>query len=70
MNVIIGTVYKTQHKHYLRLEAVRGILYHFILVTKANVPIPEKRNRQGHVITRSNVCYTEEVLLSFKKTKI
>lgn len=70
MSAIIGDVYKTESKNYLRLEKIVGILFHFILVTKENVPIPEEINRAGRVVVRNKVAYTEETVSSFKKVKI
>lgn len=69
MNIIIGDVCKTQSGNYLRLEKIVGILFHFILVTKDNVPIPEEVNRAGRVVVRNKVAYTEETVSSFKKRK-
>lgn len=69
MKIEIGNVYKTEAGNYLRLEKIVGILFHFILVTKDNEPIPEEINHSGRVVVRSKVCYTEETVLSFKKVK-
>lgn len=65
----IGLIYKTKFGNYLRLESQSGILFNFILVTKENVPILEKRNRSGHVVIRNKVSYTVEIISSFKKQK-
>lgn len=70
MIVQIGGVYKTQLGNYLRLESKGDILFNLILVDKNNVPIPEKKNRFGHVVVRSFVQYSEEIFSSFKLTKI
>lgn len=70
MKLEIGLVYKTQAGNYLRLESKGDILFNFLLVDKKNVPIPEKRNRFGHVVMRSQRKYTEEIVSSFKLTKI
>ena len=70
MNVIIGGVYKTQLVNFLRLVSKGEILFNFILVDKENVPIPEKKNRFDHVVVRSQRQYSEEIVSSFKLTKI
>jgi len=70
MSIEIGNVFKTQAGNYLRLEKIVGILFHFILVTKDNEPIPEELNFAGRVVVRSKVSYTEETVSSFKKQKI
>lgn len=69
MTVEIGSVYETQFGNYLRLESQRGLLFNFILVTKDNVPIPERKNRMGHVVVRNNVSYSMEIVSSFKLKK-
>lgn len=69
MSAVIKGVYQTQSGAFLRLESRGDLLYHFILVTKDNVPIPESKNRRGVVVVRSKVSYSEEVVLSFKKIK-
>lgn len=70
MSATIGGVYKSQSGNYLRLVSKGDILFNFILVDKDNVPIPEKKNRFGHVVVRSQVKYSEDIVLSFKLTKI
>ena len=70
MNATIGGVYKTQLGNFLRLASNGDILFNFILVDKENVPIPEKKNRFGHVVVRSQRQYSEEIVSSFKLTKI
>lgn len=69
MNATIGGVYKTQLGNFLRLVSKGDILFNFILVDKENVPIPEKKNRFGHVVVRSQRQYSEEIVSSFKLTK-
>ena len=69
MNLLIGDIYETQFGNFLRLESKGFILFNFILVTKDNEPIPEKRNMRGHVVLRNKVSYTEEIIQSFKKVK-
>ncbi len=69
MSIEIGGVFKTQSGNYLRLEKIVGILFHFLLVTKENEPIPEEVNRAGRVVVRNKVSYTEETVSSFKKRK-
>lgn len=69
MIIEIGRVYKTQFGNYLRLESQTDLLCNFILVTKENVPIPERRNRMGHVVVRSKVSYSPEIVSSFKIRK-
>ena len=70
MNATIGGVYKPQLGNFLRLVSKGDILFNFILVDKENVPIPEKKNRFGHVVVRSQRQYSEEIVSSFKLTKI
>jgi len=70
MNATIGGVYKTESGNFLRLVSKGEILFNFILVDKENVPIPEKKNRFGHVVVRSQVQYSEEIAATFKLTKI
>lgn len=70
MKIEIGNIYKTEAGNYLRLEKIVGILFHFILVTKDNEPIPEELNYAGRVVVRNKVCYTSETVSSFKKIKI
>jgi hypothetical protein len=65
----IGRVYKAQSGNYLRLESKGSLLCNFILVDKDNVPIPEKKNRFGHVVVRSQRQYSEEIITSFKLMK-
>jgi hypothetical protein len=70
MSETIGSVYKAQSGNFLRLVSKGQILFNFILVDKNNVPITEKRNRFGHVVVRSQRQYSEEIVSSFKLTKI
>jgi len=70
MNATIGGVYKTESGNFLRLVSKGEILFNFTLVDKDNVPIPEKKNRFGHVVVRSQVQYSEEIAATFKLTKI
>lgn len=69
MSVIIGGVYQTQYGVFLRLESQGDLLFNFVLVTKDNVPIPEKKNKRGMVVVRSRMSYSEEIVSSFKKVK-
>lgn len=69
MIIEIGRVYETQFGNYLRLESKTDLLFNFLLVTKENEPIPEKRNRWGHVVVRNKVSYSEEIVESFKITQ-
>ncbi len=69
MKVVFGGVYLAESGSYLRLVSKGEIMYNFILVDKDNVPIPEKRNRFGHVVVRSARCYSEETVESFKLVK-
>jgi len=69
MKVVIGGVYQAESGNYLRLESKGEIMYNFLLVDENNVPIPEKRNKFGHVILRSQRQYSEETMASFKLIK-
>jgi len=44
-------------------------MYNFLLVDEDDIPIPEKRNKFGHVILRSKRQYSEEIVNSFKLVK-
>lgn len=69
MKVVIGGVYLAESGSYLRLESKGEIMCNFILVDENNVPIPEKRNRFGHVVLRSKREYSEETVNTFKLIK-
>lgn len=66
MKIKISGVYKTQSGNYLRLTSHSELLYHFILVTKENVPIDDLKNKFGCVVVRAKRQYTEETFKSFK----
>lgn len=70
MNLEVGKVYLAESGSYLRLVSKGTIMFNFILVDKDNVPIPEKRNRFGHVVLRSLRSYSEETVSSFKQVNI
>lgn len=69
MKIVFGGVYIAELGSYLRLVSKGDIMYNFILVDKDNVPIPEKRNKFGHVILRAQKKYTAEVVNTFKLVK-
>lgn len=69
MRVVIGGVYIAESGSYLRLISKGELLYYFLLVDKNDIPIPEKRNRFGHVVLRSKREYSEETVMTFKLVK-
>jgi len=69
MRVVIGGVYLAKSGSYLRLVSKGELLYYFLLVDKNDIPIPEKRNRFGHVVLRSKREYSEETVMTFKLVK-
>ena len=69
MRIIIGGVYLAESGSYLRLESKGELMYNFLLVDENNIPIPEKRNKFGHVILRAKRQYTGEIVNSFKLVK-
>lgn len=69
MNLVKGCIYKTCMKSYLMFESKGDLLYHFVLVTKKGVPVPEQRNKFGVVTVRSKRSYTAETIESFKLIK-
>lgn len=69
MRVVIGGVYVAKSGSYLRLISKGELLYYFLLVDKNDIPIPEKRNRFGHVVLRSKREYSEETVMTFKLVK-
>jgi len=69
MRVVIGGVYLAKSGSYLRLISKGELLYYFLLVDKNDIPIPEKRNRFGHVVLRSKREYSEETVMTFKLVK-
>lgn len=69
MRVVIGGVYLAKSGSYLRLVLKGELLYYFLLVDKNDIPIPEKRNRFGHVVLRSKREYSEETVMTFKLVK-
>lgn len=69
MKIEIGKVYVSQSGNFLRLESKTEFMYNFLLVDEDDIPIPEKRNKFGHVILRSKRQYSEEIVNSFKLVK-
>jgi len=69
MKVVFGGVYLAESGSYLRLVSKGEIMFNFLLVDENNVEIPEKRNKFGHVILRSQRQYSEETANSFKLIK-
>lgn len=72
MAVEINQVYKTITGLFIKLVAVKESGFHHFIEVKDNVnqvPVPEKRNRSGHVTRRVDLVYSEEVIATFKKMK-
>lgn len=67
MSIVIGGIYRTESGAFLRLDSRGDLLYNFTLVDQNKQVIPEVKNKRGMVVVRSNVSYSEEVVLSFKK---
>jgi hypothetical protein len=70
MNVQLKDVFKTPSGKFIELTKVSSTgLHHFIEVEDnlTRTPVPEQRNKFGHVIRRVNLQYSEETLSSFKK---
>lgn len=62
----VGRVYKTQSGNYLRFLNKGEVMFNFLLVDNENVLIPEKRNRFGHVMIRTQQQYSLESVKTFK----
>lgn len=62
----VGRVYKTQSGNYLRFLNKGEVMFNFLLVDNENVLIPEKRNRCGHVMIRTQQQYSLESVKTFK----
>jgi hypothetical protein len=70
--VAIGQVYKTPSGKFLQVLFVKESgLHHFIEIQDNlnRIPVPEQRNKFGHVTRRTNLVYSEETISTFKKLK-
>lgn len=70
MAVEKNQVYKTPSGKLLQVIEVRDSgFHHFKEIDKEGNTILEKRNTFGHVVHRSRLVYSEEIIHSFKKQK-
>ncbi|MFT5254429.1 MAG: hypothetical protein ACI87N_003499 [Flavobacteriales bacterium] len=72
MAVEINQVYKTSTGLFIRVVSVKESGFHHFIEVRDNVnqvPVPEIRNRSGHVTHRVNLVYSEEVISTFAKMK-
>lgn len=70
MAVKINDVYKTPSGKFLQAILIsESGLHHFIEVQDnlTRIPVPEQRNKFGHVTRRTNLVYSEEIISTFKK---
>ncbi|URM37191.1 hypothetical protein [Flavobacterium anhuiense] len=62
--------YKTPSGTFLKVKTVRDTGMHtLILIDKDGNPLPEKRNKRGHVIQRTTHLCTNETIRTFKQIK-
>lgn len=63
-------IYKTPSGKLLQVaQVMESGFHHFKEVDKEGNRIYDKRNSFGHVVHRSNLVYSEEIIHSFKKQK-
>jgi len=65
-------VFKTESGRFLQVTEINeNGLHHFIEVNDniSRVPVPERRNRAGHVTRRVSLVYSPEIVSTFKKMK-
>lgn len=70
--VEINQVYKTPSGRFLQVVKVNESGSHNLIEVKDNksrIPIPEGRNKSGHVTRRVNLVYSEEIISTFKMLK-
>ena len=70
--VEINQVYKTPSGKFLKVVKVNESGSHNLIEINDNVnriPVPEGRNKSGHVTRRVNLVYSEEVISTFKMLK-
>ena len=70
MAVKLKDVYKTPSGKFLQVSLISETRCHHFIEVQDNVnrkPIPEQRNKFGHVTRRTNLVYSEEVIATFKK---
>lgn len=68
----VNQVFKTESGRFLQVTSINTSgLHHFIEVfdNMSRTPVPELRNRAGHVTRRVKVAYLAETVLTFKKMK-
>ena len=69
---VVKQVFKTQTGRFLQVTSINTSgLHHFIEVSDnvSRTPVPEIRNRAGHVTRRVNVSYLPETVSTFRKMK-
>ena len=72
MAVELNQIYKTKTGKFLQVVFVaESGLHHFIEVSDNvnKIPVPEGKNRAGHVTHRVNLVYGEETIATFRKMK-
>lgn len=72
MSVELKQVYKTPSGKFLQVIQVNECGTHILIEIEDNVnrkPLPERRNRAGHVTRRVKLLYSEETISTFKKMK-
>jgi hypothetical protein len=68
--VLKNEIYKTKSGKLLQVSAVRESgFHHFKEIDKEGNPVSDKRNSFGHVVHRTDLVYSEEIIKSFKKQK-
>lgn len=70
MAIELHQVYKTHSGRFLQVVQVNESGSHNLIEVSDNVnkiPVPESRNRSGHVTRRVNLIYSEETIYTFKK---
>jgi hypothetical protein len=70
MAIKLGDVYKTPSDKFLQVSLISETRCHHFIEVHDNVnrqPIPEQRNKFGHVTRRTSLVYSEEVIATFKK---
>lgn len=72
MAIEIKDVYKTPSGKFLQVVQIKESgFHHFIEITDNvnRIPVPELRNKFGHVTRRVKLVYSEETISTFKKLK-
>lgn len=72
MSIEIKQVYKTPSGKFLQVVLIKESGFHHLIEITDNVnriPVPELRNKFGHVTRRVKLVYSEETISTFKKLK-